>query len=677
MISRINRWMMRFKFKKRIVVFNVALAVGGILLMVVASFLFARNGIIDGALDRLSTLRDMQIQGLKAVWGEATVRLISLAESPHTLAAFREFRSGYRALAEDEGAAGAARRLQDLYVSGNPNPAGKRAQLNDADDGSAYSSAHARHHPYFRGYLERNAFYDLFLVDCESGAIVYTVQKENDFGQSAYSGAIGQTHFQRVVRSICAARSSEDVSATDFERYAPSNNEPAYFKGAPIMEGSRAVGAVVFQYSIDAIDAYMAATPGMGESGEVYLVGSDFLFRTNSRIQLKENNVRTQLNSSYRVETDAVRSALAGKPYAGIENDYTGARSITSAASIVLDSNQYVLVAEIDAVEELSALDVLVVAWLVIAGVVLAVVSIATVFMATSIADPIAEVVSVLTSSTSQIAATVDEQERTAHQQSTSVNQTTTTMSELAASSRLTAEQSDGVAGGAREALELAEAGVHMVDELTGGMASMKAKVNAIAEQISHLSEQTHQIGTITSFVSDLANQTNMLALNAAVEAVRAGEHGKGFAVVAAEIRKLADQSKRSAERIQSLVGEIQQATDSTVMATDDGSKTVEQGLTVGKRTAEAFQGVSRAMTSVSENVQQISLNVKQQAIAVNEVVQAMTLINNGARENATGAAQTKQGVHQLNHASERLKALVQGGDDAYDTFHGRRTRPT
>src|SRR6185295_5640534 len=90
------------------------------------------------------------------------------------------------------------------------------------------------------------------------------------------------------------------------------------------------------------------------------------------------------------------------------------------------------------------------------------------------------------------------------------------------------------------------------------GMSDLKDKVTAIAAQILKLSEQTSQIGGITDLVSDLASQTNMLALNAAVEAARAGEHGKGFAVVSAEIRKLADQSRKAAERINTLVADVQ-----------------------------------------------------------------------------------------------------------------------
>ena len=264
-----------------------------------------------------------------------------------------------------------------------------------------------------------------------------------------------------------------------------------------------------------------------------------------------------------------------------------------------------------------------------------------------------------IASSTAEIAATVEQQERTAQQQAASVNETTTTMDELGASSRQSAEQAAAAAGGAKQALELAEGGTRAVDRTLAGMGTLREKVGAIADQIMRLSEQTSQIGSISGLVSDLANQTNMLALNAAVEAVRAGEHGKGFAVVSGEIRKLADQSKKSAEKINALVQDIQNAINSTVMATDEGTKTVEEGVRIAQETADAFAGVTDAVNNVVLNSQQISLNVKQQAVAIQQVVSAMNNLNAAARESANGIGQVKIGTQRLNTAAGELQALV------------------
>jgi methyl-accepting chemotaxis protein len=190
-------------------------------------------------------------------------------------------------------------------------------------------------------------------------------------------------------------------------------------------------------------------------------------------------------------------------------------------------------------------------------------------------------------------------------------------------------------------------------------MSILQSKVEAIAEQLLRLSEQTSQIGNITNLVSELANQTNLLALNAAVEAARAGEHGKGFAVVAAEIRKLADQSKKSAERINTLVLDIQNATNATVTATEEGTKTLEAGTHQTHQTADAFDRLAASITTVSESAQQTLLNVKQQVAAVGQVVEAMSEIQRGATEAATGIAQTKRVIAHLNEVAQTLRATV------------------
>ncbi len=271
------------------------------------------------------------------------------------------------------------------------------------------------------------------------------------------------------------------------------------------------------------------------------------------------------------------------------------------------------------------------------------------IFLSIKITKPlsakIANIVNSLVSSSSEIAATVEQQERAASQQAASVSQTTTTMDELGASSRISAEQAESAAAGARRVLALVDGSNYPDSSTEFAGSSLREKVGQIAEQILRLSEQTQQIGSISALVSDLANQTNMLALNAAVEAVRAGDHGKGFGVVASEIRKLANQSKKSAERINALVVNIQNATNSTVMATDDGRKTVEN--------------VVEAINNIAVNTQQISLTAKQQSIAIQQVVDAMNALKQGASQTASGISQTKVGTQRLNDAAQNLKAVI------------------
>ncbi len=236
--------------------------------------------------------------------------------------------------------------------------------------------------------------------------------------------------------------------------------------------------------------------------------------------------------------------------------------------------------------------------------------------IADRITQKINETINIIVSSSSEIAATTEQHEHAANQQAASVHQTSTTMDELRASSRQAAQQAE----------------------------SATSEAQAIAQQIFRLSAQTKQIATINNLVGDLANQTNMLALNAAVEAVRAGEHGKGFAIVAAEIRKLADRSKTSAEKISTLLADIQAITDATVVQTSEGSK---------------VESIVAAVNNIVMSNQQISLSAKQQAIAIEQVVVAMNVLNEGAVETACGISQTKIGIQKLNEAALNLKAVV------------------
>jgi len=268
-------------------------------------------------------------------------------------------------------------------------------------------------------------------------------------------------------------------------------------------------------------------------------------------------------------------------------------------------------------------------------------------------------IINMIVSSSTEIAATIEQQERIAVQQAASVNQTTTTMDELGASSRQSAMQAESALENASHVLNMAAEGSKVVQKTQQGMLTLTEKVGAIAAQVLHLSHQTNQIANITNLVSDLANQTNMLAINATVEAVRAGEQGKGFGVVATEIRRLADQSKQSATEINDLINDIQNAINKTVMVTDEGNTTLDNSLKLTEGTADTFNHVANAINSVVVSSQQIYLNTKQQALAIEQVVDAMNALNKGAAEAASGITQSRIGTQKLNQAALNLRYVV------------------
>lgn len=280
-------------------------------------------------------------------------------------------------------------------------------------------------------------------------------------------------------------------------------------------------------------------------------------------------------------------------------------------------------------------------------------------WIANTISKTIIEATTALSSTSAEMATTSSQHERTASMQAAMVSETSSTFDEVGASSRQVAEQAESAASLAQRATMLTNEGTETVRQTMEGVKNLRDKVVAIANQILQLGEKTGQIGGLANLVMDLAGQTNMLALNAAVEAARAGEHGKGFAVVATEIRKLADQSKRSAEQANVLIGEIQKSTNSTIMATEEGTKRVEEVTRMTEKVDDLFKALASSAGSVFENAQQVLLNARQQSDALKQVAEAMSEIGRGAKETAAGISQTKVGIQELDRTSQMLKETV------------------
>lgn len=310
--------------------------------------------------------------------------------------------------------------------------------------------------------------------------------------------------------------------------------------------------------------------------------------------------------------------------------------------------------------EEVSEAIVSVENILIYATIVVAVFMVAfAVWMSFALSRRISESANHIASASTQIASTMTEHEQTVSHQSASVVETTSTVEEIVASARITSEQAESAADAAKNAQETTQKGLEVITQNESEITELEGRMRAIAEQIVALSEQAAQIGNISRLVGELAGETNMLALNAAVEAARAGEHGKGFSVVASEIRKLADQSKQSAERANQIVADIQKATNTMVMTAEDASKTSRNVADSVRRAADAFDEINKLSVAVYQNAQQVLLNSKQQATALSQIDEAMKTIKLGAQEIAAGTAQARTGVDNLTEVASQLKQMV------------------
>ena len=346
-----------------------------------------------------------------------------------------------------------------------------------------------------------------------------------------------------------------------------------------------------------------------------------------------------------------------------LKSDIKKARLDHSIDSRLLeDSEQFFALTDdaVSAAEKYAATNVNNLRRIQIGILIINIVIIGVIFAATRrITSTLQDFTNDIASSSNEIASTVDRQEANISEQASSVTQTTSTVDQLGASSRQSAEQAEASATSASLALSLAESGAQTVEQTREGMENLKEKVREIAEQIINLSEQTGQIASVSELVGDLANQTNMLALNAAVEAARAGEHGKGFGVVASEIRKLADESRKSADKINDLVTDIQAAMNSAVMVTDEGKKTAESSIELALGTAQSFIGVKDSINDVFASTQQISDNAKLQAVGIQEILAAINALNLGAMDTADGMNEVKTSTTKLKESAEKLQAIV------------------
>lgn len=181
-----------------------------------------------------------------------------------------------------------------------------------------------------------------------------------------------------------------------------------------------------------------------------------------------------------------------------------------------------------------------------------------------------------------------------------------------------------------------------------------------ISDAVTQLSEKTEQIGGILDAISAISVQTNLLALNASIEAARAGEHGRGFAVVADEIRKLAEESSKSADQVRLIVGNIQVDTKNTVSSMGMLKENATAQDESVKSVLTAFSTIGEAYTQISGHIQDIELSVKNLTTSQELIHSSIENISAVSEETAAASEEVTASMDQQVNAIEEVAKSAQ-----------------
>ena len=403
-------WLNRLSIRSKLIIILLTVSSVSILVTAYLGYRSARTNLTDRAFSQLTSLRASKSYQIEAYIQTIRNHVQTLSEDPAVVAAMRDFNATYGQLETvappADGKAtltayyqteflprlaktgqgtpvlgaflpdtSASSYLQYHYIADNPNPVGQKDALDQANDGSAYSQVHSRLHPTFRNIIQNFGYYDMFLINPQ-GTIVYTMYKETDFTSNLTTGPYNESNLARLVASVRGSREQGYAQIVDFEAYGPSYGAPAAFIAAPIFDGSEFLGVLAVQVPVDEVNNVMTGnrnwqSDGLGESGETYLVGEDYLMRSVSRflVETPEKYLETlealgtddatinrikQYDTSIleqKVRTEGVEEALTGQEGTQIIKDYRDIPVLSSYAPLTIEGLNWVILSEIDLAE--------------------------------------------------------------------------------------------------------------------------------------------------------------------------------------------------------------------------------------------------------------------------------------------------------------------------------------
>ncbi|BBK77925.1 methyl-accepting chemotaxis protein [Clostridium butyricum] len=223
---------------------------------------------------------------------------------------------------------------------------------------------------------------------------------------------------------------------------------------------------------------------------------------------------------------------------------------------------------------------------------------------------------------------------------------------------------------------KLSDDGLKVLNLLIEKSVVTKQNTQESSSNVKEMTDSIKNINQISDVISGITEQTNLLALNASIEAARAGELGKGFAVVAEEIRKLAEESKDSTDKIKSIIKEVNQKSirfvdsmEETVNILNEQDESINNTKNIFIEIAESIEPLVEAIRYISNLTDKMNNdkeNVKKEIDNISVISQDVASVS---EEVTASAEEVTATMDELTEYADKLDGIAENLKEKLNKF--------
>lgn len=217
--------------------------------------------------------------------------------------------------------------------------------------------------------------------------------------------------------------------------------------------------------------------------------------------------------------------------------------------------------------------------------------------------------------------------------------------------------QIEGINQISRDMENMSKESAGILQELEESSKKAQDTVLGIRTQTDATNESVKQIQSVTEYITNIAEETNLLALNASIEAARAGDAGRGFAVVAQQIQKLAEESNHSAAQIGDNIKDLVEKTGENLTAMNLIGEVLKSQEDKVTRTKDIFGELDRSINMVMDKESNMQQNIRSMNRAKDNMSNVIEELAQSSATNVSTAQMTAEAAGQM---QEEIKGITE-----------------